>query len=89
MKLGQRVRWESSGGGNQTTKIGEVVRILKSGDAPWKIGHKEFPNHQLMFDGWGLPGGKNTQTAYLVEVIKSPRAKPRLYMPFPFRLMKD
>jgi hypothetical protein len=41
-----------------------------------------------MFEGFKLPG-KNTNVAYFVEVIVGPRAKPRLYMPFPDKLMKN
>jgi hypothetical protein len=89
MQVGTKVKWQSQGGGSSTIKRGTIVRVLRQGENPYKVACKEYPNHQLMFDGWGLPGGKNTQTAYLVEVIKSPRAKPRLYLPFPCKVMRD
>jgi hypothetical protein len=88
MIVGQRVQWQSQGKGCITTKIGKIVRVVKQGEVPWKVGHKEFPNHTLMFNGWGLPGGKEIKVAYFVEVIISQGTKPRLYMPFPYKLMR-
>lgn len=87
MKIGTQVKWQSQGKGSKTVKVGKIVRIVKSGEIPWKIGLKEFPNHTRMFEGWSLPGGKNTKEAYLIEVIIGQR-KPRLYMPFPGKLQK-
>ncbi len=89
MQVDQKVRWISQGRGSSTIKRGKIVRLLSKKENPYRIGCKEFPNHILMFDGFRLPGGKNAQVGYLVEVIKSPRAKPRLYLPFPHKLMKD
>lgn len=86
MKIGTKVRWMSQGGGSSTIKIGNVVRLVRLGENPYKTACKEFPNHKLMFEGYRLPG-KDTKVALFVEVIVGPRAKPRLYMPFPEKLM--
>lgn len=87
MKIGQRVKWKSQGGGgHQTEKVGKIVRIITPEICPWKYGLKEFPSHKLMFDGYRLPGGKKTKLAYLVEVIVGQTLKPRLYMPLPTKL---
>lgn len=86
MKVDQKVRWDSQGKGSYKEKTGTIVRVVRDGEIPYKVGLKEFPNHVLMFDGFKLPG--TTKKAYLVEVIKGPRAKPRLYLPFPDRLKK-
>ncbi|MBE9572593.1 MAG: hypothetical protein IMF11_18360 [Proteobacteria bacterium] len=87
MHVDQMVRWQSQGGGNSTIKIGKIVRVLRQGEVPYTVGKTEFPNHTMMFNGFRLPGGKNTQFAYLVEVFVSDRAQPCLYLPFPSRLM--
>jgi hypothetical protein len=89
MQVGQEVRWSSQGRGSLTIKRGKIVRILRKRENPYKVACKEFPNHTLMFDGFRLPGGKNAHLAFLIEVIKGPRAKPRLYMPFPCKVKKD
>lgn len=88
MKVGTDVIWSSQGGGHETAKAGKIVRVVKSGEIPWKVGHEEFPNHIKMFDSWNLPGGKNTKVAYFVEVL-IPQRQPRLYMPFPDKLQKN
>lgn len=87
MKVGQKVKWDSQGGGNATIKVGTIKRVLKQGEVPWKVGQKEFPNHQKMFDGWNLPGGKKTKKANLIEVVVGLYARPRLYMPIPSKLV--
>lgn len=87
MEVGQQVRWLSQGKGSRTIKIGKIVRIVKEGDMPWKIAQGEFPDHQLMFSGWDLPGGKGVKEAYLIEVVVGPTKQPRLYMPKPYKLM--
>lgn len=89
MQVGQKVRWISQGRGSPTIKRGTIVRIVRKGEIPWKVAQKEFPKHQTMFDGYNLPGGKNAHLAFLIEVIKGPRAKLRLYMPFPCKVMRD
>jgi len=78
MKLGDKVKWTSSG----TEKKGTIVRVIKRAEEiPWRIARKEFPNHKTMFDGnRTLIGYLET---YLIEVIPGPKAKPRLYMPYP------
>lgn len=88
MRIGQQIRWYSQGGGSPTIKVGKIVRLVRLGENPLKLAMKEYPNHRLMFEGSKLPG-KNTKVAYFVEVIVGPRAKPRLYMPFPDKLVKD
>lgn len=88
MKVGTKVKWDSQGGGHWTTKIGEIVRVLKQGDVPWKIALKEFPEYRKMFESWGLPGGKNTKEAYFVAVVVKNGVRPRLYMPIPNKLIK-
>jgi hypothetical protein len=87
MKVGTNVRWHSQGGGSPTIKTGKIVRLVTAEENPYKTALKEYPNHKLMFEGYRLPG-KNTNVAYFIEVIAGPRAKPRLYMPFPEKLMK-
>ena len=87
MKKGQKVAWTSQGKGSYTKKTGRIVRVVTKGENPYKIGQQEFPNHQKMFDGFDLPGGKKKVTeAYLIEVIVSPDSKARLYMPVPNKL---
>lgn len=88
MKVETQVRWYSQGGGSPTIKVGKIVRLVTAEENPYKTALKEFPNHRLMFEGFKLPG-KNTNVAYFVEVIVGPRAKPRLYMPFPDKLIKN
>lgn len=88
MKVGTRVRWHSQGGGSPTIKVGLIVRLVRLRENPYKVALKEYPNHKLMFEGSKLPG-KSTKVAYFVEVIVGPRAKLRLYMPFPDKLIKD
>lgn len=87
MIVGNRVRWQSQGGGSPIVKIGNIVRLVRAGENPYKTALKEYPNHKLMFEGYRLPG-KDTKVAYFIEVIVGPRAKPRLYMPFPYKLMR-
>ena len=86
MRVGQQVRWISQGKGSSTIKIGKIVRLVRLRENPYKTALKEYPNHTLMFEGFKLPG-KGTNMAYFVEVVVGPRAKPRLYMPFPYKLM--
>ena len=88
MEVGQKVKWQSCGGGGLTTKTGSVVRIVKKGENPYVIGRDEFPNHEKMFAGFNLPGGKRVKEAYLIEVFVSPNKQPRLYMPVPNKLKK-
>lgn len=89
MEVGQKVKWDSHGGGAYTTKRGKVVRVVTLGENPFIIGREEFPNHVKKFDGFNLPGGKETKVAYFVEVMVSPTAYPRLYMPYPKTLVKE
>lgn len=86
MIVGQKVQWQSRGGGGMTTKIGRIVRVVKRGENPYVIGREEFPNHEKMFVGFGLPGGKKAKEAYLIAVSVGLTKQPRLYMPFPNRL---
>lgn len=89
MEIGQKVKWNSRGGGKYTTKRGRIVRIVTFGGNPFIIGRNEFPNHVKKFEGFNLPDGKETKVAYFVEVIVSPTAWPRLYMPYPKMLVKE
>jgi len=95
MKIGTHVKWESQARGQYTTKEGKIVAIVKkrpanatalSYDPPFRIARQKFPGHKLMFDGWNIPSPTKNHVAYLVEVIISPKAKPRLYMPNPRKL---
>lgn len=88
MNVGTNVRWHSQGGGSSAIKAGKIVRLVRLGENPYKTALKEYSNHKLMFEGYRLPG-KDTKVAYFVEVIVGPRAKLRLYMPFPEKLMKN
>ena len=90
MKVGDRVKWESQGGGSYTTKEGVIVRVITKDENPvcWRIAFEEFPTHIRKFDGWDMPGGKSTKEAYLVEVVVGQTIKPRLYMPLPGKLIK-
>jgi len=87
MRKGDKVQWESQSNGSTTKKAGTIIRLLKAKDYPPVIARKEFPNHKRMFDGMNPPVDENG-TGYLVEVITSPRAMPRLYMPRPKNLQK-
>ena len=86
MRVGQRVQWQSQGGGNYTTKEGKIVRVIKLGELPFKVAREEFPDHQAMFDSWSIPGKGKIKEAYFIEVIISQSAVPRLYMPMPKKL---
>ena len=86
MKVGQKVKWDSHGGGKYTTKRGRVVRIITFGGNPFIIGRDEFPNHIKKFEGFNLPGGRETKVAYFVEVVVNQNLRPRLYMPDPKKL---
>ena len=90
MKVGDKVKWESHGGGGFTSKIGEIVRVITKDEnvACWRIAYNEFPEHRRMFSSCNLPGGEKTKEAYLVEVIAGQKAKPRIYMPYPNKLVK-
>lgn len=46
MKMGQKVKWNSHGGGYYTTKEGKIVRIIKLGETPFVVAREEFPNHR-------------------------------------------
>lgn len=83
MQVGQKVQWQSQGKGSSTVKTGSVVRIVKKGENPYVIGRDEFPNHEKMFAGFNLPGGKRTKEAYLITVSAGQTKQPRLYMPVP------
>lgn len=87
-EIGDRVSWKSQSGGVYTEKVGRIVRVLERrtghSTTPTRVARKEFPNHKTMFDGLGLPG--NADRAYLIEVVRSKRAKKRLYMPYPKNL---
>jgi len=88
-KVGDKVTWSSQAGGSKIQKTGKVVRVMsatefKRGWNPCRIAMDEFPGHKRMFDGGNIPGG--TEFGYLIEVIKGPRAKPRLYMPYPSKV---
>ncbi len=83
-EIGDKVGWTSQSGGFTKTKSGEVVRVLSKPDgAPLWVARKEFAEHRRMFDGLSIPGG--ARIGYFVEVRdgKTPRAKPKLYMPYP------
>ena len=81
-----RVTWSSTAGGYTKQQTGVVVRVLRRDEYPDDVAAREFPNHRRMFDGWTVPGGG--QHAYLVEVLAGPKARPRLYMPFPSKLRR-
>lgn len=84
--LGDKVTWESQAGGSYTDKTGVIVKKVfrDKFNAPWEVAKKYFPDHMTMFDGNSIPGGGNV--AYFIEVQAGPRAKPRLYMPYPKKL---
>jgi hypothetical protein len=86
-KKGNKVKWTSQAAGSEKTKEGVVVQIIHKADGPpFHLANKEFPNHKRMFDGWTIPGGKDK--GYFIEVKggKTPKAKPKLYMPYPYLL---
>lgn len=90
-KIGDRVEWESQAGGRTTKKQGRVVWVMRANEgsafaplSPVRIAAKAFPGHRRMFGGYGIPG--RADAGYLVEVAAGPRAKPRLYMPYPTKL---
>jgi len=80
MKTGDKVKWTSSG----TVKRGTIVKVIKWAENPGLIARREFPNHKRMFDGFRTLIGYDE--TYLIEVIPGPKAKPRLYMPYPKNL---
>lgn len=82
--IGTEVKWTSQAGGHTKEKAGIVVAILTDEHTPIKVAKAMFPNHRRMFDGLFIPLGY--KRAYLVEVIVGPRARPRLYMPYPSKL---
>lgn len=89
-KVGDKVTWTSQAQGSTKTKTGSVVRILLSSEFvrglnAYRVAINEFPGHKRMFDGYLIPGRSNV--GYLVEVITGKNAKPRLYMPYPSKLM--
>jgi len=84
--VGDMVTWSSQSSGSTTTKVGKVVRVLKKHVRPSQIAQREFPLHKRMFDGWRIPGGKDTKEAYLVEVPHEGTSAPRLYLPYPNKL---
>lgn len=92
IKIGDTVKWSSQAGGYSKEKQGTVVRIvtdeeLKNGcTRPGIIASEEFPGHAHQLDGWTIPGSGTE--AYFVEVITGPKAKPRLYMPYPSKLQR-
>ena len=89
-QVGDAVTWSSQAMGCTKKKTGKVVRIMKKSELvgwrnPCRIAIDEFTNHKRMFDGYSIPGGADV--GYLVEVIAGPNAAPRLYMPYPSKLM--
>lgn len=94
-KVGDKVKWTSQSSGFTRTKEGVVVAIInRESGAPYRIADKEYPNHKRMFDGWRIPGiMPNDKTpgkvGYFIEVRdgKTSRAMPKLYMPYPNRLV--
>ena len=90
-KVGDKVSWTSHSKGWITTKTGTIAYVLYRANHGWHKKHeihevvkKNFPKHKTMFTGFEIPG--KAKTGYLVEVINSPKAKPRLYMPYPTKL---
>ena len=90
-KIGDKVTWESHSQGHTTIKTGIVAAVLYRANHGWHKKHeihevvkKNFPKHKTMFTGFEIPG--KAKTGYLVEVITSPKVKPRLYMPYPTKL---
>jgi hypothetical protein len=86
--VGDKVKWESHGGGGSTVKQGIIVhRFFKQDncaqDTPG-FAIRNFPKHKIMFDGFGIPGGGDV--GYFVEVKTGPKAMPRLYKPFTCKL---
>ena len=84
-ETGQKVAWESQASGHYKNRSGRVVYILSPGDNPLQVAKDQFPGHRRMFDGVRIPGRSNV--GYLVEVITKPGTKPRLYMPYPSKLL--
>lgn len=91
ISVGTKVKWTSQSGGYRKEKRGVVVAVIiekeLGTDAPYQVADKMFPDHKRQFDGWIIPGGG--EVGYFVEVIVGPRAKPRLYMPYPSKLEID
>ena len=92
-KVGDNVAWESQAGGSTTQKTGKVVYVLQSEDFISRsyehldnFVSEKFPNHKKMFTGFRIPG--DAEIGYLIEVITGPKAKPRLYMPYPEKVVK-
>ena len=85
-KVNDLVEWSSQAGGRYKKKTGKIVWILNEKDGPVFVANTEFPNHRRMFDGYSIPG--RAKIGYLVEVIAGPKAKPRLYMPYPSLIKK-
>ena len=89
-KIGDTVHWESQAAGRWTKKSGKVVMVITAEQAKnkpvYKMVWEKFPNCKRMFDGMNLPG-RNTKVAYVVEVVTGPKAAPRLYLPYPSKLL--
>ena len=90
LNVGDHVTWDSQAAGRKTTKSGVILRVIERSEINYRntpiiLAAKEFPNHKRMFDGLRLPGGKDAQFGYFIEVIigNHPNTLPRLYMPFP------
>lgn len=84
MQVGDKVTWTSQSKGFTKKKKGTIVRVVNIDEGPAAIAHDEFPGHKRMFTGYDIPPGY--WRAYLIEVIPGPRARPRLYMPYPKHL---
>jgi len=85
--VGDKVKWTSQASGRKTVKIGVVARVVEKHESPlYRVANREFPRHRLMFDGISIPGGGDI--GYFIEVRdgKTPRAKPKLYLPYPSAL---
>ena len=83
-QVGDKVTWTSQSGGSTKTKTGVVREVIRSTYELWytRWEYKSAKTHMLMFDGNTLHGS----VVYFVEVQAGPKAKPRLYMPYPNKL---
>lgn len=76
-KIGDQVEWITNVSGVSKTLNGVVVKVLHADDpsGPRRIAQTEFPKHQRMFNGYGIPD--KADVGYLVESADC------LYMPNP------